>query len=286
MPDRPTDLPTLEARPEDAHKGHFGRALIVGGSRGMTGAAALAGMATLRTGAGLVTIATSDVCLDIVASFDPCYMTIPLPCDKVGRPTAAAANVIIERAKGMSCLAVGPGLGRSDDVTAIVTRLYEAMPKPLVLDADALNALSTRERPLAGAAGPRVLTPHIGEFRRLTHEPELSLEAGYENAERLAAEFGVVILLKSHRSLITDGKRSTHNTTGNPGMATGGSGDVLTGVITALLCQGLEPYEAAQLGAHVHGLAGDYAAAEIGEPSMLPTDMLRFLPKAVQDVVE
>jgi len=278
-----TPLPSLPPRKPDAHKGDFGRALLVGGSRGMAGAISLAGMASLRSGAGLVKLAVPDCCLETIAGLDPCYMTIPLSSDQDGRISARAKDKLVESLEPATCVALGPGIGRSDELNQLVQWLYTTCTKPMVIDADALNALATRDKPLAGPAGPRILTPHPGEFARLLkNEEKLSWLQQARRAEALAKEFGVVIVLKGHRSLITDGERSVRNTTGNPGMAKGGSGDVLTGIITALVCQGLTPLDAAHLGCHVHGYAGDLAAAKWGQVSLIARDLLRYLPRAFQ----
>jgi len=277
-------LPQLPARRPESHKGDFGRALLVGGSRGMSGAIALAGMAALRGGAGLVRLAVPDTCLDVVASFEPSYMTAPLACDEASRIVLAAKEAIIELSEDATCLACGPGLGRSDELTELVGWLYENVTQPVVFDADALNALSSRTDGLASGGGPRVLTPHPGEFRRLVgdHTSRLSIESLRERAAELAEEYGLVLVLKGHRTLITDGTRITYNVTGNPGMASGGSGDVLTGLIAALVCQGLPVFEAAQLGVHVHGLAGDLAASCLGHTSLIASDLVNHLPQAFQ----
>lgn len=275
-----TPLPSLPPRKPNSHKGDFGRALLIGGSRGMAGAISLAGMATLRSGAGLVRLAVPDCCLDTVASFEPCYMTVPLPCDGDGR-LIHSPEKLTELWEPATCLALGPGLGRSPQLTELVQWLYTTCPKPMVIDADALNALAERTRPLESPGGPRILTPHPGEFARLAKDQgESTWLQQARQAEALAKEFGVAIVLKGHRSLITDGERSVRNTTGNPGMATGGTGDILTGIITALVCQGLSPFEAAHLGCHVHGEAGDTAARKRGEVSMIAKDLLRYLPLA------
>lgn len=275
-----TPLPSLPPRKPNSHKGDFGRALLIGGSRGMAGAISLAGLAALRSGAGLVKLGVPDCCLDVVASFEPCYMTVPLPCDEAGRLVPSPATYA-ELWDSATCIALGPGLGRSPQVSELVQWLYSTCPKPMVIDADALNALAERDHPLGSPAGPRILTPHPGEFARLSKaEEELTWLQQARQAEALAQEFGVVIVLKGHRSLITEGERSVRNTTGNPGMATGGTGDVLTGIITALVCQGLAPFDAAHLGCHVHGEAGDTAARKWGEVSMIARDMLRYLPLA------
>ena len=149
-----------------------------------------------------------------------------------------------------------------------------------MLDADALALLAERTARLDEPAGPRILTPHPGEFRRFVEVAELPRQRYEQLAVHMAETRNLVIVLKGYKTMITDGRQTVHNQTGNPGMATGGSGDVLTGVITALICQGLSPFEAAQLGAHVHGLAGDLAAAEIGQTSLIASDLVRYLPQA------
>lgn len=274
-------LPRLPARDPDAHKGSFGFALIVGGSRGMTGAMGLAGKAALRGGSGLVRLAVPDVCLDTVAALEPSYMTIALPSDAEGRIGGDAMSRIVASADWATAMALGPGLGRSSDLDALVARLYREIAKPMVVDADALNALSLQPDVLAQPGGPRVLTPHPGEFDRLMGR-KLSPAQRESAAADMAARCRVVVLLKGQRTLITDGSRRASNATGNPGMATGGSGDVLTGLITALICQGLDPFDAAQLGAHLHGLTGDLAAAQVGQVSLIASDLVEFLPQAFQ----
>jgi NAD(P)H-hydrate epimerase len=278
------ELPRLPPRRPDAHKGDFGVALIVGGSRGMAGAVAMAGTAALRGGAGRVRLAVPDVLLDTVAGFEPSYMTAALPSDAAGRIGPGAFDRIVELAESATVLACGPGLGRSLDLDQLVLRLYREIAKPMVFDADALNALATEPETLVHPGGPRILTPHPGEFARLI-DGKLSPEMRAEAAVQLAARCGIVVILKGHRTLVTDGARRAINTTGNPGMATGGTGDVLTGLITALACQHLEPFDAARLGVHLHGLAGDLAAAELGEVSLIASDLILFLPDAFCDIV-
>ncbi len=273
-------LPKLAPRSPESHKGDFGRALLVGGSRGMSGAIGLAGMSALRSGAGLVTLAVPESILDTVASFEPSYMTATLPCDLEGRLVVAAKDRISELADHANCIACGPGIGRSPQTADLAIWMYSVLPQPMVVDADALFAIAQRKDCLAEPAGPRILTPHPGEFRRLVGGDE-SPRANQElRAAELAKTCNAVVLLKGHRTLITDGQRAVHNETGNPGMATGGTGDVLTGIIVALICQGLSPFDAARLGAHVHGLAGDLAAGELGQVSMIASDLLRYLPAA------
>jgi NAD(P)H-hydrate epimerase len=274
-------LPALAPRPQDSNKGSFGRVLVVAGSRGMSGAAILCAGAALRAGAGLVYLATPADIGPIVAAANPCYLTAPLPEDSEGRFSGAALRPLLELAHGKDVVALGPGLGRSDDLAGLVAGLLAQVPAPLVLDADGLNALGPGADALRGRSAPTILTPHPGEFARL-----LGVEIGVIQAQRLelavrfAAEQSVVLVLKGHGTIVTDGRRAYVNTTGNPGMATGGTGDVLTGMIAALLGQGLAPFEAAQLGVHVHGLAGDLARDELGEVSVIASDLLHYLSKA------
>jgi ADP-dependent NAD(P)H-hydrate dehydratase len=274
-------LPELPVRSEDAHKGDFGTALIVGGSRGMSGAVALAGMAALRGGTGLVRLAVPDVCLDTVAGFEPSYMTVPLPCDDAGRIADSAQAKIVDLAENATAVACGPGLGRSPGLDQLVAHLYQQLPKPMVFDADALNALASQTDILTKPGGPRIITPHPGEFARLVGS-KLKPAQREKAAVELAKRCGIVVVLKGHNTLITDGNQSFHNDSGNPGMATGGSGDVLTGLITALVCQGLSATDAARLGVHLHGLAGDLAATELGQVSLIASDLIRFLPEAMK----
>ncbi len=275
-------LPRLPDRRDDAHKGDFGLALIVGGSRGMAGAVALAGIAALRGGAGLARLTVPDVCLDTVASLEPSYMTVALQCDKAGKIAGAALEKITTLADAATAVACGPGLGRSGELDQLVGRLYQKISKPMVVDADALNALSTQSDVLSKPGGPRILTPHPGEFARLIGK-RLDGEQRVSAAVELADRCGAIVVLKGHRTLITDGRHRAINTTGNPGMATGGSGDVLTGLITAMVCQGLAPYDAARLGVYLHGLAGDFAAEEMGQIPMIASDLVEFLPDAFEE---
>ena len=280
-------LPRLPARPADSHKGDYGRALLIGGSRGMSGAISLAGLAALRSGAGLVTLAVPRTIQDVVAAFSPCYMTRELADD--GRFVVAnAADEILKGAEQATAAAIGPGLGRGTATTDFVTRVYRELAAPLVVDADALFALASE--PAGPAAGPRILTPHPGEFSRLTGRPldaKQRIDEAVELAKKWSAAGGnIVVVLKGQHTVVTDGRRLSLNQTGNPGMATGGTGDVLTGVITALLCQGLSPFDAARLGVHVHGLAGDLAAEKLGQVSLIASDLLDFLPVAFQNITQ
>jgi ADP-dependent NAD(P)H-hydrate dehydratase len=281
-------LPLLPPRKPDAHKGDFGRAVLIGGSYGMAGAISLAGMACLRSGAGLVRLAVADHTLPLVSAHDPCYMTTALSCD-TNREFAMPAVIdeLLTVTENATCVAIGPGLGRSEVRTRIVQHLYERLTQPLVVDADGLNALAEiaqRNGTPPRHPGPRILTPHPGEFSRLANQKFESRDEQVAAAKQLAKDWGVVLVLKGQHTLITDGEQHAVNQTGNPGMATGGSGDVLTGIITALVCQKLSPFDAAVLGCHVHGLAGDLAAAEIGQVSLIATDLIEYLPDAFLEI--
>ena len=279
-----TDLPRLAKRAVSSHKGNFGRALLVGGSQGMCGAIALAGRATLRSGAGLVTVATPECCCDVVASFEASYMTLPLATDDGGRVTRdAVMQVLTQPADVVAC---GPGLGQDHKVIGLASTLFVQLAKPMVMDADGLNALAVSDDVWGHHPAPRILTPHPGEFRRLVGRSDLDEKSCHDLADDWARERNVVLVLKGHKTLVTDGQQQALNSTGNPGMATGGCGDVLTGVITALLCQGLEPFQAAQLGVFVHGRAGDLAAAALGQVSLIASDLIDYLPKAFQSLDE
>jgi ADP-dependent NAD(P)H-hydrate dehydratase len=276
-------VPILPPRPRDSNKGLFGSVLVIAGSRGMAGAAALSGAAALRSGAGLVRIATPSDVQPTVASFEPSYMAYPLPCDDDGLIHFESAQPILERLiKTASVVAVGPGLGQSDDIGRLVTFLLSSTTKPLVIDADGLNALVGRTSLLSGLTRPVILTPHPGEFARLTGATVAEVQSDrIGRATRLAAlSEPLVVVLKGTGTVVTDGQSYYINTTGNPGMATGGTGDVLTGVIAALLAQKMRAFEAAQLGVFIHGLAGDVARDQNGEIGLIAGDLVDALPDA------
>jgi NAD(P)H-hydrate epimerase len=274
-----TELPRPARRAPDSNKGNYGKVLVVAGSRGMSGAAVLSGSGALRGGAGLVTVAVPEEILPIVASSNPCYLTAALPQDKEGK--LVSSSQINELTQANDVAAVGPGLGRSAEVTKLIASLPKNIRIPVVLDADGINALAGQIDSLKDHAAPLVLTPHPGEFGRLLGRDVPTVQARrQELAVEFAQKYDVVLVLKGHRTVVTDGRRVYLNQTGNPGMATGGTGDVLTGLIAALLGQGLEPFAAAQLGTHLHGLAGDLAEMELGEASLIASDLLVYLPHA------
>lgn len=271
-------LSLLPDRNPWGHKGNFGKLLLLCGSRGYTGAAFFAAMGALRSGAGLVFLGVPESIYGIEAVKLNEPVIFPLP-DAGGRLSADAVPEILTRLPRMDAVLVGPGLGQSEGTLAVVRAVLEKAECPVVVDADGINVLSAHRDLLRGRKLPTILTPHDGEFARLGG---VIGEDRMAAAAALAEELGCVVLLKGHETCITDGTDGYLNPTGNPGMAVGGSGDVLAGVITALLGAGLPPLEAAACGAWLHGAAGDRCAAELGQYGMLPTDMLSALPRLMK----
>ena len=271
-------LSILPDRNENAHKGDLGKILLLCGSKGYTGAAYLAAMGALRSGAGLVFLGVPESIYAIEAVKLNEAIVFPLP-DEGGKLSAEAIPEILERLPKMDAVLIGCGLGQSEGSLSVVKAVLENAKCPVVVDADGINVLSTHKDILRGRKHPTILTPHDGEFRRLGGEIGDDRMA---SAETLAKELGCIVLLKGHRTCITDGKTGFVNTTGNPGMAVGGSGDLLAGIIVSLLGQGIEPIQAAAVGAWLHGAAGDVCAEEIGQYGMLPTDMLSVLPRLMK----
>lgn len=250
----------------------------------MTGAVCLAGYAALRAGAGLVTLVVPENCLETVAGFNPCYMTVPVADERTGVMAPPAALEVQRLVENATAVGMGPGMSRGEGVRAVVIETYCSYLGHMVIDADALNALATEPAVINGAPGPRILTPHVGEFRRLIGDDSISPESCRSRAKSFAADNDVVVVLKGHRTLVTNGTIDYENTTGNAGMATGGSGDVLTGITTALLGHGYSPFDAAVLAVYVHGLAGDVARDSFGEVSLTALDIADSLPTAFAQV--
>ena len=275
-------IPKLKPRAVDAHKGDFGKVCIIAGSTGMSGAAALAGRAALRAGAGLVRVATPKSVLPIVASIEPSFTTIALPEDGVGRISAKAINLILEAVGENDAVAFGPGVGVSGALRSVLETFLEQDQLRLIIDADGLNNLAGIKYWPTKLKARLILTPHPGEMKRLWsglfREPLPSDRQ--QQATQLAQQTKTVVALKGAGTVVTDGEKVYINKTGNPGMATAGSGDVLTGVITALVGQGLSDFDAAVLGVYVHGLAGDIAAEKVGQVSLMTTDIIDALPEA------
>ena len=270
-------LSILPDRAENAHKGDFGKILLLCGSRGYTGAAYLAAQASLRSGAGLVFLGVPESIYQIEAVKLNEAIVFPLP-DEDGKLSAAAIPEILERLPKVDAILIGPGLGQSEGVFQVVKTVLEQAACPVVLDADGINMIATHKNIVRGRTGTTVLTPHGGEFARLGGASGDRVAAATE----MANDLGCILLLKGHHTVITDGSTTYINPTGNPGMAVGGSGDVLAGIITALLGQEIEPLQAAACGAWLHGAAGDLCAAQIGQYGMLPTDMVNVLPRLLK----
>ncbi|MGM9549801.1 MAG: NAD(P)H-hydrate dehydratase [Faecousia sp.] len=271
-------LNLLPDRDSWGHKGDFGKLLLLCGSRGYTGAAYFAAMGALRAGAGLVFLGVPEsiYAIEAVKLNEP--VIFPLP-DEGGMLSAAAVPEILARLPKMDAVLIGPGLGQSEGTLAVVKGVLENAQCPVVVDADGINVLSAHRNLLRGRTNPTILTPHDGEFARLGG---VIGDNRMASTVSLANDLGCIMLLKGHETCITDGRTGYVNPTGNPGMAVGGSGDVLAGIITGLLGQGIAPLEAAACGAWLHGAAGDLCASELGQYGMLPTDMLSALPRLLK----
>lgn len=272
------------ARHRDAHKGSYGHLLVVAGSVGKTGAAALAGRAALRSGAGLVTIATPASQQPIVAALGMEPMTEPLPETSAQSLSLKSKQRILELASRSDAVALGPGLSLDPETQSLIRELIRDVGKPMVVDADALTALAGHLDALDGAPGPRLLTPHPGEMARMLGRAVAAVQADrIEVVRAVCARHRVWAVLKGAGSVIgaPDG-RVFINPTGNPGMATGGSGDVLTGMAGAFLARGLDPLAALQSAVYLHGLAGDLACARWGEEGLIAGDIIEAIPEALR----
>ena len=272
----------LPPRRQDTHKGDYGRAFLLCGATGFTGAAYFAAESAVRSGAGLVDLAVPSAIYPIAAAKLNEAMVHPAACLEDGTVAAAALDELRGRAERADALLIGCGLGRGREVEPVVLSMLAAAKAPVVLDADGINALCAHKDKIAAAQAEVILTPHDGELTRLLGEAPV--RAGEERtaaAVRIARTLGATLVMKGHVTVTADkAGRVCVNTTGNAGMARGGSGDVLAGIIVALAAQGIPPFEAAAAGAYIHGVAGDVARAVQGEIGMTPTDMLRLLPRA------
>ena len=264
-------LSILPDRKCDAHKGDFGRILLLCGSRGFTGAAALAAMGALRSGAGLVYLGVPESIYAIEAVKLTEAIVFPLP-DEGGKLSTDAVAEVLERLPQMDAVLIGCGLGQSEGTYLVTRAVLENAKCPVVVDADGINVLAKHKDILRERHYPTILTPHAGEFARL----------GGGDPVTFAKDTDCILLLKGHRTVITDSEQIYVNQTGNPGMAVGGSGDVLAGIIVSLIGQGIEPLTAAACGAWLHGAAGDICEKEIGQYGMLPTDMVKVLPRLLK----
>ena len=271
-------LNILPDRRIDAHKGDFGRILLLCGSRGYTGAAALAAMGALRSGAGLVYLAVPESIYAIEATKLNEAIVLPLP-DQDGKLSIDALPQILKLLPNMDAVLFGPGWGQSEGNFLIAKEILQTFEGAVVVDADGINVIAKHMDIVREREAPTIFTPHPGEFARMGGDNTLDRQVAAEEFARLN---GCILLLKGHNTVITDGCRTYVNPTGNPGMAVGGSGDVLAGIIASLIGQGIDPLEAAACGAWLHGAAGDICAQEIGQYGMLPTDMVEVLPRLMK----
>ncbi|MGM9590218.1 MAG: NAD(P)H-hydrate dehydratase [Faecousia sp.] len=271
-------LKILPDRDPWGHKGTFGRVLLLCGSRGYTGAASLSAMGALRSGAGLVFLGVPEgiYAIEAVKLNEP--VVFPLP-DFDGMLGIDALPEILERLPRMDAVLIGCGFGISPATEEIVKTVLENAQCPVVVDADGITLLKANMDILRGRKYATILTPHDGEFLRIGGQLG---EDRMASAAAFARNHNCILLLKGHRTCITDGNTHYRNVTGNPGMAVGGSGDVLAGILVSLLGQGIDPLQAAACGAWLHGAAGDMCADELGQYGMLPTDMLRALPRLLK----
>jgi NAD(P)H-hydrate epimerase len=279
--------PLLPKRPRTAHKGTFGHAGIIAGSAGKTGAAAMAAMAALRVGTGLVTVAAPRSVSDVLEAKLLEAMTVAVPETETRTLSKQALEPLLAFAADKTALAIGPGIGTHPETQALVHNLLGEAKRPMVLDADGLNAVAGHADILSRVFGTPILTPHPGEMARLLGTTSADIQRDRLGAaSRLARERNVCVVLKGAGTVIAgpDGRLAV-NSTGNPGMATAGTGDVLTGIIAGLLAQGLPPWEAACAGTYLHGLAGDLAASEQGEAGLIAGDVIRAVPRAIHRVV-
>jgi ADP-dependent NAD(P)H-hydrate dehydratase / NAD(P)H-hydrate epimerase len=269
-------------REPETHKGQVGHVLIVAGSRGKTGAAHLAAVGALRSGAGLVTVATPASCVPVIAALGAEYMTVPLEEDDAGAIAAGALDTILSCAADV--IAVGPGIGTGPGAAAVVRGLLAVSDRPIVIDADAINVLAGLDGPLSALSKPVVMTPHPGELARFAGLSTAEVQASRIGvATSVAARAHATVILKGHQTLIVSPEgRVGINPTGNPGMATGGSGDVLTGMLGAWLGQVVDADDACRLAVYLHGAAGDLAAEAQGEVAMTAGDIAGHLGAALR----
>ncbi|OHB99844.1 MAG: NAD(P)H-hydrate dehydratase [Planctomycetes bacterium RIFCSPLOWO2_12_FULL_39_13] len=276
------DIPKIPSRKPDTHKGDYGRVFVLAGSGGMTGAACMCSTAALRAGAGIVTLGIPESLHGIVASKLTCVMTHPLPETHLKTLSELGRQDILDFSQRFDAIAIGPGLSQYPETKKLVLWLLQSLDRPIVLDADGINALADNPKILDSIKKHTVLTPHPGEMARLIGMSTQEVQSRRLEVAKMfvKGKKNVTLVLKGYKTIVINEDKFYINETGNPGMATAGAGDVLTGMIAALLGQQYAPFEAAQLGVYLHGLAGDIAAREKGEVSMIATDVLDNLHKA------
>lgn len=277
-------LAPLPVRPHDAHKGQCGRVLVIAGSAGMTGAGCLASTAALRAGAGVVLWAIPKSLNPIAEAMTAEVMTLPVPDTPGGSPAMEAREILVEAARETDCVLLGPGLPVAGDTGELMRLLIPEIYPPLVLDGGALTAIGDDMMIVRKRSGATIMTPHPGEMGSLIRKTVAEVQSRRgEFAARYAKLSGAVVALKGAGTIVSDGRENHVNSSGNPAMATAGSGDVLSGVVAALVAQGMPPFEAAKLGVHLHGRAGDLARERKGIHGVIASDMIELLPAAFME---
>ncbi|MBU1007007.1 MAG: NAD(P)H-hydrate dehydratase [Candidatus Omnitrophica bacterium] len=277
----------IKKRLKDSHKGDYGHVFILAGSRGLTGAAALCANAALRSGAGLVTLGIPDSLNAVMQIKLTEAMTCPLPETKRATLSLKAENEILKRADGCDAVVLGPGLSRDPETIKLIKNLIPKIKKTMVLDADALNAIAGTADILKKAKVPVVITPHPGEMSGLIGKNKDFIQKNRLNvAKRFSNNYNAVVVLKGMGTIVADKNSCYINKTGNPGMATAGSGDVLSGIVGSFLAQGIKAFNAARMAVYVHGLAGDLAAKEKGEAGLIASDILDNIPEAIKSIID
>lgn len=277
----------LPDHPRDVHKSSRGRLLIIAGSPSMVGAAALTAQAALRSGAGLVYLAAPKGICPILSTKLTEAIILPLSETLDGSIASSAKDAILERCSAATAVALGPGLSLNKETATLVQDLVSEIEKPMVLDADGISAMAGKINLIKKRSAPLILTPHPGEMARLLCQEPIAVQSDRHGCvEKFVEETAKVVLLKGAYSLIAAPAAEAINPTGNKGMATAGAGDVLTGIIASLLAQGVEPYPATVLGAYLHGLSGDIAAAKLTHYSLIATDIIKYLSKAIKEILE
>lgn len=271
-----------QKRRKDTHKGDYGHLFILGGSPGLTGAVCLAGNAAMRSGCGLATIGIPAGLNAIIEMKLTEAMSLPLPETPSGTFSAKAAGPALEFINNKAdAVLIGPGISTLEETAEFVKEVIRQTEKPVIIDADAIKIIAGAKQLLKKRKNSLILTPHPGEMSFLTEIEVKEIQKNREeNAKAFAQEYNVTVILKGHRTVITDGKNNCINLTGNPGMATAGSGDVLAGITGSFLAQGYPAFESAKYAAYIHGLAGDIAAKETGETSLIASDIIAKLPAA------
>ncbi len=280
-------LQKIPSRKADTHKGNFGHVFVLAGSKGMTGAAYLASQAAMLSGSGLVTCGVPESLNDIMEVKLTEAMTLPLPETRDATLSLKAEKPILEFCKKCDVVALGPGISRHKDTIKLAGNLIKSIKKPLVIDADGIMSLVDRRDILKKRKAPTVVTPHPGEMSRLIGKDVETIQAiRGKVASEFAKKYDVVLVLKGYQTVVANSKGETYiNSTGNSGMSSGGTGDVLTGMIASFLGQGIAPYSAAIIGVYLHGFAGDIAAKEKGQFSLIASDILERLPQAIKEVL-